>query len=429
MAVRYCTLLLLATALPAQVALAELAGLARARAERARPAQEKALEPYWNDLRLDYRQSERYLDGQFPKIAALGDSVVPLLLEKLSPASGAEDLLHLAANCRRVLTLLDPGSFVDALAEYANGRNQTARDEAVRLLGHTNAPQATQVLVDLLDRTGGEERKLVLRSLTRQRATSAAPKIAPLLGSSDRGVREDVLNYLVAAKPGSVADTVLQALANEKENRLLPAYVEYCAAAVREHDLAARTLVGLIGDRLTWQDTKRLVQALATVAPRDHDPTTKKLHELLDSGDSSDLAVQAAVTLRALGDAKGVTKLKRALDSQLTKTAKKKDASLYEQRANLLYAIDEPTQASDDYEKVLEFTEGIAMTRRAYLGLIRCEFRRKRWTNATKHIKASGIMVGELEAVASDDSTLQEGLQNDKVRAFLVQLAKEQAPK
>lgn len=429
MAVRCSLLLLFATALPAQVALGELAALARARAERARPAQEKALEPFWEDLKLDYRQSEKFLDEKFAKIAALGDGIVPLLLEKLSPTSTSEQQLNLASNCRRVLAMLDPGSFVDALAEYANGRNSTARDEAVRLLGYTNAPQATQVLIGLLDRTSGEERRLVLRSLTRQRAAAAATKVAPLLGASDRGLREDVLNYLIAARPAAVADTVLQALANEKEARLLPSYVEYCAAALREHDGAARALVGLIGDRLTWQDTKRVVQALATVAPRDHDPTVKKLHELLDGGEVSDLAVQAAVTLRALGDSKGVTKLKRALDAQLTKTAKKKDASLYELRANLLFATEEYTAASDDYEKVLENTEGIAMTRRAYLGLIRCELRRKRWTNAIKFIKASGIMVGELEAAASDDPTLQDGLQNDKIKAFLVQLAKDQAPK
>ncbi|MBL8754174.1 MAG: hypothetical protein JNK15_12810, partial [Planctomycetes bacterium] len=64
----------------AQLPLAEIAKVARARAERSRPAQQKALEPYWSDLALDYRNNTQFLDGRIAEIATLGDSVVPLLL-------------------------------------------------------------------------------------------------------------------------------------------------------------------------------------------------------------------------------------------------------------------------------------------------------------------------------------------------------------
>lgn len=422
--------LALAQAALAQMPLAELAKLARARAERSRPAQQKALEPFWADLSLDYRVNQQHLDTKIGEVAALGDSVVPLLLEKLQPSQGGETARNLAGNCRRVLERLDPGSFLDALVELVNGNNELGRTEAIRLLGCAQTPQATTLLVDLLDRTTGEDKRLVVRSLRLQKAPAAAPKVVPMLASSDRHVREDVLAYLVAAHPPQVADTVIQALANEKDNKLLPSYVEYFAASVKAHDGAARALLPLLDrDRLDWQDTKRLVQVLATVAPADHEPTVRRLHEILDGGDTSSLAVQAALTMRALGDRQGVTKLKRTLDEQLRKPKRREEAALFEQRANLLFAIDEYADAIADYEKALQFQDGLAMTRRAYIGQMRCEARRKKLSNLTKLMKSSGMTVSEIEAIGNEDPVFQETLQKDSVRTFLVALAKEQAPK
>ena len=66
MRVRWLILLFVVPTLQAQVSLTELAQVARARAERARPAQEKALEPFWVDLQLDYKQSQQFLDQRDP---------------------------------------------------------------------------------------------------------------------------------------------------------------------------------------------------------------------------------------------------------------------------------------------------------------------------------------------------------------------------
>ena len=415
--------------LPAQVALADLPQLARSRAERARPAQEKALQPFWSDLALDYGENKKFLESRIAAAAALGDSVVPLLLEKLQPTQGGEDARKLAGNCRRVLQLLDPASFVDALVELVNGKNDVGRTEAIRLLGHANSPQSVRLLVDLVERTTGDERRLVLRSLSLLKSPDAAIKVVGMLGSNDATLREEVLNYLIAARAGAVADTVVEAVSQEKDDKLLPHYVDYFAAAVHENDAAARALLSLIGERLVWQDTLRLVQALGTVAPRGHEPTCRRLLEVLESNETSAIAVQSAVTLRALGDGRGVTKLKRTLDEALRKPQRKRDATLYEQRASLAFAIEEYADAIADYEKILEFSDGMAMTGRAHKGLIRCEVRRKKWDNLKRAMKNSLFTVAEIEALANDDPQMQEALQNDKIRSFLQQLAKEQAPK
>lgn len=412
----------------AQVALGELAQLARQRAEHTRPQQIKALEPFWADLSYDYRQNQQFVDQRIAAVAQLGDSIVPLLLEKLQPSQASATARNLAANCRRVLERFDPASFVDALGELANGENEIARGEAIRLLGLARVPQAARILTDLLGRTAGEDQLLVVRSLRLLRVASAAPKIVPMLGAQDRHVREEVLAYLIAAGAASVADTVVDALGTETDPRLLPHYIDYFASCVRANERATAALLPLLErDKLDYQDTRSLVRALAEVAPPGHEATCRRLHELVDANDTSSLAVQAAVTLYRLGDKQGVARLKRTLDEQIRR--RRKEAALYEQRASLLFAIEEYTDAIKDYESIIDNTEGLAMTRRAYEGLILCEARRRKTTNLIKLLKASGMTVAEIEAFAQTDAALRQALGHDRVRTFMQSLAKEQAPR
>ena len=419
-----------AGAVRAQVALADVPQLARDRADRSRPQQIAALAPFLADLALDYRENQQFLDGKIAEAARIGDGLVPLLLEKLQPASGGSEARNLAGNCRRVLERLDPGSFVDALAEMARGNHDIARPEAIRLLGRADTPQAVLVLGDLLDTTTGEEKRLVVRSLRLLRAPGPADEVAPALASNDRLLREEVLAYLVAARPPQVVEFVLQALGAERDQRLLPQYVEYFIATVTAHDGVARGLLWLLDpEKLDFQDRLRLVQGLATIAPEGHDPTTRRLHEIVDSGDTSSLAVQAAVTLRALGDRQGVTKLQRTLNEQLRKPQRRREAALYEQRANLAFAIEDYGDAIADYEKIVEYTEGPAMTRRAWTGIVRSEAHRKKTSNLIKAMRSSGMTVGELEEIGLQDPVVREALQQDKVRSFLKDLRAEQAPK
>ena len=85
--------------------------------------------------------------------------------------------------------------------------------------------------------------------------------------------------------------------------------------------------------------------------------------------------------------------------------------------------------AAADYEKILEFSDGLAMTRRAYIGLIRSEAHRKKVPNLIKAMKNSGMTTAEIEAIGVEDPVVQDSLGLDKVRSFLQALAKEQSPK
>jgi tetratricopeptide (TPR) repeat protein len=420
---------LLASSLAAQVSLSDLPALARSRAERLRPAQEKALEPFWADLALDYmRDNAQYLDQRIAQVAALGDGVVPLLLEKLQPVANAGPARNLADNCRRVLERLDPGSFLDALVELARSSNEVARLEAIQLLGSSDSLRAVPVLASMLEQGRPAETTLLLEALARLRDPSVAAQIAPMLGSADRNIRGGVLAYLVAAAPPVAVPVALQALGNETDRSLLPGYVEYFAAVAHEDDAVAGALLPLLDrERLDWRDTRRLVQVLATVAPRNSDAVTRRLHAMLDTGDTGALGLEAALTLRALGDKNGLKKVLGALNEQLKRPQRRNEPQLYEDRANLYFATEDWKDAADDYERVLELSQSPLLQRKIRQQLVRCEARRSRFDKVLKHLKDSGLGFDEIAALGREDAAVQEALARPSVRTWLQSLPRDRS--
>lgn len=413
--------ILFAAGLPAQVELKDLPALARARADRQRPAQEQAMQPYWGDLSIDYRDNAAFLEGQFAKVVELGDTVVPLLLEKLTPADGRQENRRLAANCRRVLERFDPSTFVDALLELLAGSSATGRSEALRLLGKAGSPRTVQALVDFAATAHGDELLLALAALAQQKAAAPAAKLVPMLGSNDRNVREAVLGYLIAARPAGVADTVVQALGKETDLGLLPHYVAYFHAAVRNSAAAAEALLPLLDrERLDSTEMRFLVKALAQVAPKEHEPTLKRLRELVDTPDPGPLALQAGLTLQQLGDKSGIDTLQKNLAEQLRR--RRKDAGLLELRGNLNFAIESWKSAVDDFKEALDLQPGALTQRRLLWQLVRCEAHRGRWSQVVGWLRQLSPTPEEVVEAARDDPVLQEALQKDRVRSYLESL-------
>lgn len=412
---------LLCLPLLAQVSLHDLPALARARAERLRPAQEQALEPFWADLALDYyRDNAMFLEGRIAQVAALGDSVVPLLLEKLQPVAGNGPARNLAANCRRVLERLDPQSFLDALIELATSQNEVARLEAIHLLGRSRSPRAVPTVARMLSEGRERELPVLLAAMVQLRDPTVAAQMTPMLGSSDRAVRSAVLDYLIAARPAASLPLVLQALSAETDKGLLPKFVEFVAIVAHENDAAATQLLPLLDrDKLEWRDSKRLVQALATVAPKGHDAVLRRLHELIDSGETSALGLEAAVTLRALGDKTGLKKLLTAINEQIKRPQRPQNPQLFEDRANLAVVLGEYKDAVDDYEQVLALSNSPALQRKIRLQLVRCEAHRNRFDKMAKHLKDGALTVDELLALGQEDPVVQEALQRPSIRTWL----------
>lgn len=419
------TFVMLAAA-TAQAPLAEAAKIAHQRAERAQQ-RPKLLEPFLADLSADFETNKVTLQPRLAAIVELGPDVVPELLERLHPAQQNDANRNLAANCRLALQNFDLSDHFGCLVELVTSGNETARNEAIRLLGRVPVPAAAPLLTEWLDHTQGEQRRLVLNALGEQRSQVAAPKVATMLASADRNLRGDALACLTAIGSDVVVETVRAALLVEKENKLLPSYIEFFAATTRENAAVTRDLLPLLArDRTNWRDTKRLVEVLATIAPRDHEPTVRNLTEIITSGETNHLGLQAALTLQALGDRNGLPRLRRAVDEQLRKPGRRTEAALYELRGQIGLATEDYTEALADFERALTNAGDTAsMARLAHVGMMRCEARKKRIVNLTKLMKSSGMTVAEIEAIGETDPVFHETLQQEKVRAFLAKLATE----
>lgn len=414
-----------AAVLPGQVSLAELPAVARARAELQRAASEQALGPFWADLGLQYEGNERFLERRIAEAAALGETIVPLLLERLAPARSSAEARQLAANCRRVLERMDMGLFVEALLELVNGGNPTGRAEAILLLGASGSSRAAQVLDGMLAGSTGGERLILVQSLTRLRAAASAPNVMPLLRSVDRREREVAIRFLATVRPAGAVDAAVEAVARENDFQLLELYSAYLGAAAREHEGAARALVRILDtDALNARDTRNLIASLATVAPQGHKPTIERLQQFVEVGEATSLTIEACVALKALGDRSSMEKAFRNLSRQLQEPRRKRDPVLFELRGNLNFAAERWSEAHSDFEKAVEYSDVRSLSRRCLIMMARTEAHRRKWSAVLKNLQAAEAGLADIETLCSQDPAMQEAMQQDALKAWRAGLAR-----
>ena len=400
------------------VSITELPDIARARAERQRPEQEQALEPFWDDLALDYEINRQFLDVRVREVAALGDSAVPLLLEKLTPAGESGERRNLAANCARVLALLDPASFSEALMELVSGEETVARSHAITLMGHTGTERSAQVLARVLPELQNDgDRLRAIAALTMLGTNKAAEQVVALLAGSEE-LRRAVLDYLNATSPDSVVETVVRFFADETEATLIRHYIAYLGKVVRADGAVAEGLVQLFGDeRLGRGEEIALCQALATIAPENHEPTTSGLRRILNGGQMGDLERAAAVALYRLGDRKGADILRSRLEANVRR--RRDDPNAWSQRGELHLALEMWQEASGDYRQAARLARRRETRIWCQLRIARCEAHRGRWKSVLTALRDSGARRTSILQEAEQDPALKLALDEEIIRRWL----------
>ena len=415
------TLSLVASAAGQGITIHDLPELARARSERQRPAQEAALEPFWPDLRMDYDRNRELLEERFVTIAKLGDSVVPLLLEKLRPADDGNEARSLAGNCARVLRQLEPASFADALLDYLGGPSKTAQQHSIWLLGFTRSTRAAKGLREVFPRLESSGRRTAAAALTELGDREAAPLVTGMLTGDDGSDRKAALGYLVEVAPDDVFDQVLDALQSEKANELLPRYIAYFGRVGRRSaPLAAALLPLLDGDRLDPNDTLELIRVLGIVAPEGHEPTTRRLEEMLQ-GQIGTRGRALAKALFELGDKKGYGVLKDAVDEAIRN--RRNEGQHYLERAELYFALENWRAAATDFDRAAKLSG--RLRRRANLRIASCEAHLGRWPKVLQHLRDSNATPKEIREAADQDEGLRQALENDIVRRWFNSIAED----
>lgn len=405
----------------AGISLREVPALAKGRAQRQRPALEKKLAPYWKDLARDPADNRKLVEQKIAEVVALGDSIVPLLLEKLAPAHGTPDDRFTARNCAVVLSHLNPKNFTEALIDIATGKSYTAQNHAIWLLGMTESPQAGKVLTGLLNtkRLHRARRRALIRSLTSLGYAPAVSEVAALLPCDQPADHEVVVGYLMATPDPAAVPHLLGAIHQLRQPRAIMDYVRILQkAAVGDAKVAMALLPFLSGEKLDQIQVGELCRVLGTVAPRDHEPTIVALRRLIDTGRTGDLELDAAVALGKLGDKIGPQRLLRTLKSKV-RGRNKRD---YLQHCNLgdyYLAFGDYPRAVRSYENAINHTSSVSYRSRLYIKIARSEARRERWTHVRKALKLSGANYQQLRKYGQDYPELEEAYRQESVRKFL----------
>lgn len=410
----------------AGVRLSDLPALARARNERLRPKMETALAPYVNDLAMDYgvASNRAYIDRRIAEVALLGDSLVPLLLEKLRPDDPSPEALNTAANTARILALLGPASFVTPLMQMVSGDNSVARSHAIPLLaksGHVEAGRFLEHVLGTLPRSSVAPAVHALRTLERG---SAATKVADLVSAPELQIRAAALEFLTKFGSDQHKPKVIAALRSEAQESLLPSYLDFLQQHAAGDAEAATALLGMLEPgKLFLPRQYEVVRALATIAPKGHDATLTRLRALIAGGELQHLGRACATTMAALGDNGGRKELFEGLDKEVKKNPKV--PSVLANRAEASFAFEKWNDAMRDFKDALRSARSLTMQREFYLWLARCHVRLKEHRRAAQVLKEGFLSKPEIEAAAHDDPVFKQALSEQAdLKALLKDLGK-----
>ncbi len=404
--------LLLATpAAQAGARLSDLPALARARNERLRPKMVAALAPYMNDLAMDYGvpSNRVYLDRCVEEVAALGDSLVPLLLEKLRPDDPSPENLNTAANSARILARLGPAGFVPPLIDMMKSDNSIARGFAIPLLGKSGHVEAGRFLEGTLDTLPKSNLATAIHALRALGRHGASPKVADMLSSGELTLRHACLEFLTEFCGSDDRAKVLAALRAETQDSLLPTYVALLKRhAVGDGDAATTLLSLLDSGKLYMPKQCAVVHALAVVAPKGHEPTITRLRGIIQTGEIQQLGRACAQTMLALGDKSGRKELFEELDKEVRKNSKVPSVQATRGEAN--FAFEQWNDALRDFKEALRSARSLTMQREYNVWSARCYVRLQQYRRAAQILKESLVSKAELDQAAVEDSVFKQAL-------------------
>ncbi len=182
--------------------------------------------------------------------------------------------------------------------------------------------------------------------------------------------------------------------------------------------MAQALLPYLGGEKLDHMQVAELCGMLGTIAPKDHDPTIQALRAVLDTGRTGDLELEAAISLKRLGDKVGPKRLLKTLKDKV-RGRNKRDYLHHNNLGDYYLAFEDYQRAIRSYENAIDHASSISIQSRLYINIARAEAGRARWAYVRRALKESGINYQQLIKYGQDFPELGKAYKQEPVRKFL----------
>ena len=403
----------------AGVTLAQLTEIAKARAAADRSIAGERLEPYLESFAKNRAVHAVEIDRKIAEVRMLGDSVIPLLLDRLEPQKGDKAAQHIATNCQIALSNMGLASFADALIEIVEGNNPTGVQLAIPLLGHTEDPRAGAFLTARLDLFDSTQHAHAIRALTQLEHRGAVLKIAKGMPYVETQTDALAAEYLRKIGSDRVVPDVLRVLGDVTTAARIMRYCDVLAACTQQNPEAAQALMSALSRRnLEVRDQQRIAASLATVAPRGDRATINRLREVVEENRAPSLALRAALTLQELGDKLGPDLLKKELIRELNR--KKTEYLNWSKLGDYYFAFGDFKNAAKSYAGATRHARARPVRERLYINVARSEARRpNRQKEVRDALRKSVASLERLMQAAIEDEVLAKAYEHTTVKRFL----------
>src|SRR5690606_5501592 len=152
----------------------------------------------------------------------------------------------------------------------------------------------------------------------------------------------------------------------------------------------------------------QVAQALATVAPKGHDPTCTRLKAIIEGGELRQLGRACAVTMLALGDSSGRKELLEGLEKALRK-APKSPLELGD-KGEALYAFEKWGEALATFREAERNARSTTAKRSFQVWIARCYVRMQQGKRAAAVLRDAGVSKLDLDAAAAEDPAFKQAL-------------------
>ena len=403
----------------AGVTLTELTEIAKARASADRSVVGEMLEPFLESFAKNRAVHAVEIDRSIAEVHKLGDSVIPLLLDRLEPQKDDKAAQNIATNSQIALNGMELANFADTLIEIVEGDNQTGVRLAIPLLGRTDDPRAGAFLAARLDLFDPAQHANAIRALTQLEHRGAILKIVKGMPYAETATDALAANYLREIGSDQVVPEILRVLTEVTTAARIMRYCEVLAACSRQNVDSARALVAALNRRyLEVSQQQQIVTFLATVAPRGDRSSIARLRVVVEENRTPSLALQAALTLGDLGDKMGPDLLKKELTRELNR--KRTEYLNWSKLGDYYFAFGDFKSAAKNYAGATQRAQAKLVRERLYLDVARSEARRpNRQKEVRTALRLSEASLDRLLRAASEDPELAKAYEHSTVKRFL----------